>query len=237
MTLVMTASRGGFVGLAMCMRGRRLSVSAPHFVQPHRRLGLRFADRADRARDALLAVRQPARRAHVGHRVTIDASEASSGRSEIWANAARRDVRESDHVHHRFRLGRVLVDAVPVLAAQSLSRVVVQPRARRPHLRRLPDVLRDRPCAPREPARGPPARGQLIAFVLGGVRCRDRGVLRRSVQAVVLFLDVHRRRDAPRVVRRAQPAPKPVPSRERLRRTRKPALTRDPYGWASRSRR
>ena len=78
-------------------------------------------------RPELLAVRRPADRTHFRADRQIDATEASSGRSEIWADLFATCC-STDHLHHRLRLECVLVVAVPLLAAQPLLRAVVQPR-------------------------------------------------------------------------------------------------------------
>ena len=89
----------------------------------------------------------------------------------------RRHVAEPDHLHHRFRLECLLVHAVPLLAAQSLLRAVVQPRPGRPVLRQLPAVLRDRARAARQPRRPTPPhtrpahRLRASAALLCAARC------------------------------------------------------------------
>ena len=60
----------------------------------------------------------------------------------------------ADHLHHRLRLGCVLVVSVPLLAAQPLLLAVVQPRAGRPVLGRYLLFGAIGAGAPRQPGRG-----------------------------------------------------------------------------------
>ena len=121
MTLVMTASRGGFVGLAMCC-----AVGAylyRHLISYSRIAGWVFA--------ALILLVLVVTFSPYGNLLaermmgtgSIDANTASSGRSDIWATALAVDGRASDHLHHGLWLGCLLVDAFPVRDAQPLSRI------------------------------------------------------------------------------------------------------------------
>ena len=60
-----------------------------------------------------------------------------------------------------------------------------------------------------------------------------RGVLRRPARSLDLFLDVHRHRDAPGVVRCTRDRRRSRRSRSRRRQRLRAALPRDAYGWAS----
>jgi len=228
MTLVMTASRGGFVGLAMCC-----AVGAylyRHLISYNRVAGWAFGSLillvlvvSFSQYGNLLAERL------IGESSNIDASSASSGRSDIWATALATmfahpitfitgfgwDVywsmpfEFSPHNHYLalwFNLGLIGLFSGSYLLFTAIG------RARRASLRALP-----------------PVRGQLIGFTLGAV----------GVATAVFFVDLHKPwfyfwMYAGLVMRlvlsvEQQPAkvtvPKPgAPERE-------PVVGRDPFGW------
>jgi hypothetical protein len=238
--LVMTASRGGFVGIIVgCAIGLYLF---RHLISYNRIAGwvgcsvvlfvlvMSFSEYG-----GLLTERV------FGQTSNIDATEASSGRTEIWANLLftmfqtpvtfltgfgwnvywSMPFRFSPHNHYLaswFNLGLVGLVCSSYLIFSAIG------RARRASLEARP-----------------PLRGQLIAFVVGGT----------AVATAVFFVDLH----TPwmyfwmytgvvmRLVTCVQlspvvasvPAPTIVePGREGVRRGRvpKPALARDPYGWS-----
>ncbi len=229
MTLVMTASRGGFVGLAMCC-----AVGAylyRHLISYSRIAGWVFA--------ALILLVLVVTFSPYGNLLaermmgtgSIDASTASSGRSDIWTTALAAmvahpltfitgfgwDVYSSmpfqfaTHNHYLnlwFNLGLLGLACGTYLLFSGIG------RARRASLQAAP-----------------PYRGQLIAFVLGGV----------GVATAVFFVDLHQPwyyfwMYAGVVMRlvllvQRQPAKVPVTSASDAP-LRRPTSRRDPYGWA-----
>lgn len=225
--LVMTASRGGFVGLIVaCAVGAYLY---RHLVSYSRAAGwvlgplvlfvlvMSFSEYG-----GLLTERV------FGQTSNIDINEASSGRSEIWANLLFTmfqnpitfitgfgwDVywsfpfRFSPHNHYLalwFNLGLVGLFTGCYLLFSAIARA------------RRASVLAK-----------PPLRGQLIAFVLGAT----------AVCAAVFFVDLH----SPwgyfwmytgvimRLVLCVEPKAATVPAADR--RSREPTPARDAYGWA-----
>jgi len=228
LTLVMTASRGGFVGLAMCC-----AVGAylyRHLISYSRIAGWVFA--------AMIVLVLVVTFSPYGNLLAermlgtgnIDASTASSGRSDIWATALAAMVAHpltfitgygwnvynsmpfqfATHNHYLnlwFNLGLIGLLCGSYLLFSAIG------RARRASLQAAP-----------------PYRGQLIAFVLGVV----------GVATAVFFVDLH---DpwyyfwmyagvAMRLVLlvQRQPAQVPVP-RPADAPVRRPTPRRDPYGW------
>lgn len=234
--LVMTASRGGFVGMIVaCAIGLYLF---RHLISYNRAAGwvggslllfVLFMGLSDYG--GLLTERV------FGQTSNIDATEASSGRTEIWANLlytmfqnpvtfftgfgwnvySSMPFRFAPHNHYLalwFNLGLVGLICGGYLLFSAIG------RARRASLEARP-----------------PLRGQLIAFVIGGT----------AVAGAVFFVDLHtpwmyfwmytgvvmrlvtcvEKAPAPAI------APEPV-TREGRRRSRalKPALARDAYGWS-----
>jgi O-antigen ligase len=231
MTLVMTASRGGFVGFAMCC-----AVGAylyRHLISYSRVAGWVFG--------SLILLVLVVSFSQYGNLLaermigtgSIDASTASSGRSDIWATALGAmfanpitlitgygwDVywsmafQFSPHNHYLalwFNLGLIGLACGTYLLFSAIG------RARRASLHAAP-----------------PLRGQLIAFVLGTV----------GVATAVFFVDLHKPwyyfwMYAGVVMRLAlcverNPAKVPAP---RLSDEQSPArrpIQRDPYGWAN----
>ena len=164
------------------VRGGRLSIPPSHFLQPHRRLGVRLADPAGADR-VVLAIRQPARRTHdrdVGlhrrqhrvfgtqrhlggprsppcSRIRSPSSPASDGmRTRTCRSSSRRTTTTS-------RCGSTSAWSACSAAPICCSRRSVARAARA--------------CAPRRRL-----RGQLIAFVLGTV----------GVCTAVFFVDLHK---------------------------------------------
>jgi len=229
MTLVMTASRGGFVGLAMCC-----AVGAflyRHLISYSRIAGWVFA--------AMILLVLVVTFSHYGNLLAermmgtgdVDTNTASSGRSEIWTTALAAmvahpltfitgfgwDVYSSmpfefathnHYLHLWFNLGLVGLACGSYLLFSGIG------RARRASLQAAP-----------------PYRGQLIAFVLGGV----------GVATAVFFVDLHQPwyyfwMYAGVVMRlvllvQRKPAKVPVTSAADALLPR-PASRRDPYGWA-----
>lgn len=225
MTLVMTASRGGFVGLAMaCAVGAYLY---RHLISYSRISGWVFASMIL----LVLVVTFSQYGNLLAERLlgtgSIDASTASSGRNDIWSTALAAmvanpltfitgygwDVYSSmpfqfaTHNHYLnlwFNLGLVGLLCGSYLLFSGIG------RARRASLQSLP-----------------PLRGQLIAYVLGGV----------GVATAVFFVDLHDpwyyfwmyagvvMRLVLCVQRSAVKAPEVVPP------IRRPTARRDPYGW------
>jgi O-antigen ligase len=229
MTLVMTASRGGFVGLAMCC-----AVGAflyRHLISYSRIAGWVFA--------ALILLVLVVSFSHYGNLLAermmgtgdVDTNTASSGRSEIWTTALAAmvahpitfitgfgwDVYSSmpfefathnHYLHLWFNLGLVGLACGSYLLFSGIG------RARRASLQAAP-----------------PYRGQLIAFVLGGV----------GVATAVFFVDLHQPwyyfwMYAGVVMRlvllvQRKPAKVPVTSASEVP-LRLPTSRRDPYGWA-----
>ena len=229
MTLMMTASRGGFVGLAMaCAVGAFLY---RHLISYSRIAGWVFATLillvlvvAFSSYGNLLAERM------LGAG-SADVGTVSSGRSDIWATALAAmvahpitfitgfgwDVYSSmpfefathnHYLHLWFNLGLVGLACGSYLLFSGIG------RARRASLQAAP-----------------PYRGQLIAFVLGGV----------GVATAVFFVDLHQPwyyfwMYAGVVMRlvllvQRKPAKVPVTSAADALLPR-PASRRDPYGWA-----
>jgi hypothetical protein len=225
--LVMTASRGGFVGLAMsCAVGAYLY---RHLISYSRISGWVFGSLillvlvvSFSQYGNLLAERI------IGQSGSIDVSTASSGRSDIWATAlgamfanpitfitgygwdvyASMPFQFATHNHYLnlwFNLGLVGLLCGSYLLFSSIG------RARRASLRAIP-----------------PMRGQLIAFALGTV----------GVATAVFFVELHKpwfyfwmyTGAVMRLVlcaeRSAVKAPEPAPP------LRRPAPRRDPYGWS-----
>jgi O-antigen ligase len=228
MTLVMTASRGGFVGLAMaCAVGAYLY---RHLISYSRIAGWVFASMIL----LVLVVTFSPYGNLLAERMLgtgdIDASTASSGRSDIWATALAAMVAHpltfitgygwnvynsmpfqfATHNHYLnlwFNLGLIGLLCGSYLLFSAIG------RARRASLQAAP-----------------PYRGQLIAFVLGVV----------GVATAVFFVDLH---DpwyyfwmyAGVVMRlvllvQRQPATVPVPRPAEMP-VRRPTPRRDPYGW------
>lgn len=229
MTLVMTASRGGFVGLAMsCAVGAFLY---RHLISYSRIAGWVFA--------ALILLVLVVTFSPYGNLLaermlgtgSIDASTASSGRSDIWTTAIAAMVAHpltfitgfgwnvynsmpfqfATHNHYLnlwFNLGLLGLACGTYLLFSGIS------RARRASLQAAP-----------------PYRGQLIAFVLGGV----------GVATAVFFVDLYQPwyyfwMYAGVVMRlvllvQRKPAKVPVTSAADAPLPR-PASRRDPYGWA-----
>jgi len=237
--LVMTASRGGFVGMIVgCAIGLYLF---RHLISYNRIAGwvagsllLFVAVMSFSEYGGLLTERV------FGQTSNIDATEASSGRTEIWANLLytmfeqpitfvtgfgwnvywSMPFRFSPHNHYLaswFNLGLVGLICGSYLIFSAIG------RARR--------ASQDAQ---------PPLRGQLIAFVVGGT----------AVAAAVFFVDLHTpwiyfwmytgvvMRLVTCVQRMPVAAPAPAlveeVGRDGRRRPRvlKPALARDSYGWA-----
>jgi len=226
MTLVMTASRGGFVGLAMmCAVGAYLY---RHLISYSRISGWVFG--------SLILLVLIVSFSHYGNLLaermigtgSIDASTASSGRSDIWATALGAMVAHpitfitgfgwdayaympfhfSPHNHYLalwFNLGLVGLFFGSYLLFSAIG------RARRASL-----------------LAAPPLRGQLIAFVLGTV----------GVATAIFFVDLHKPwfyfwmygGVVMRMVLCAEQAPVTQEVAPRLKR---PAVRRDPYGWAN----
>ena len=229
MTLVMTGSRGGFVGLAMCC-----AVGAylyRHLISYSRVAGWAFG--------LLILLVLVVSFSQYGNLLaerlagtgSIDASTASSGRSDIWATALAAMFSNpitfitgygwnvywsmafqfSPHNHYLalwFNLGLIGLFCGSYLLFSAIG------RARRASLRAVP-----------------PMRGQLIAFVLGGV----------GIATAVFFVDLYKpwfyfwmyAGVAMRMVLCAEqsPAAQPVIS-DATAVARRPAARRDPYGWA-----
>ena len=227
MTLVMTASRGGFVGLAMmCAVGAYLY---RHLISYSRIAGWVFG--------ALIVLVLIVSFSQYGNLLaermigtgSIDASTASSGRSEIWADAlavmfshpltfitgfgwdayAYMPFQYSPHNHYLalwFNLGLVGLFSGSYLLFSAIG------RARRASLRAAA-----------------PMRGQLVAFVLGTV----------GVCTAVFFVDLHKpwfyfwmyAGVAMRMALCVEQAPVKEPVV--VPRLRRPVVRRDPYGWAN----
>ena len=229
MTLVMTASRGGFVGLAMCC-----AVGAflyRHLISYSRIAGWVFA--------ALILLVLVVTFSHYGNLLAermlgtgdVDTNTASSGRSEIWTTALAAmiahpitfitgfgwDVYSSmpfefathnHYLHLWFNLGLVGLACGSYLLFSGIG------RARRASLQAAP-----------------PYRGQLIAFVLGGV----------GIATAVFFVDLHQpwyyfwmyAGVVMRLVLLVQRKPAKVPVTSAADAPlRLPTTRRDPYGWA-----
>jgi O-antigen ligase len=228
-TLFMTASRGGFVGLALS-----LAVGAylyRHLISYGRIAGWIFG--------ALIVLVVFVSFSQYGNLLaermmgtgSIDASTASSGRSDIWATAFAAmfanpitlitgygwnvywsmPFQFSPHNHYLalwFNLGLLGLFCGCYLLFAPIR------RARRASLRALP-----------------PARGQLIAFVMGGV----------GIATAVFFVDLYNPwfyfwMYCGTVMRLALcveqvPATQPAVAGETMA-ARRPAVRRDPYGWA-----
>ena len=224
--LVTTASRGGFVGLAMAFATGAYLYR--HLISYSRAAGWALGMLvvlvvvvALSPYAGLLAERT------IGEATSFDANSASSGRSEIWANLLAAMVQApitfvtgfgwdvywampfafSPHNHYLslwFNLGLVGLLCGTYLLFSAISRA-----------RRASEHA------------APPYRGQLIAFVMGGV----------GVATAVFFVDLY----APwyyfwmygglmmRLALCVNEAPATVP--ERAPRARLPTIRRDPYGW------
>jgi O-antigen ligase len=226
MTLVMTASRGGFVGLAMaCAVGAYLY---RHLISYGRISGWVFGSLivlvlivSFSQYGNLLAERM------IGTSGSIDANTASSGRSDIWATAlgvmfrhpisfitgfgwdayAYMPFQFSPHNHYLalwFNLGLVGLFFGSYLLFSAIG------RARRASLHAAP-----------------PVRGQLIAFVLGTV----------GVCTAVFFVDLHKPwfyfwMYAGLVMRMVLCVEQePVQQAAAAPKSRRPVVRRDPYGW------
>ena len=225
MTLVMTASRGGFVGLAMmCAAGAYLY---RHLISYSRVAGWVFA--------TMIVLVLFISFSHYGNLLaermmgtgSIDANTASSGRSDIWAEAlgvmfthpitfitgfgwdayAYMPFQFSPHNHYLglwFNLGLVGLFFGSYLLFAAIS------RARRASLRAAS-----------------PYRGQLIAFVLGTI----------GVVTAVFFVDLHKpwfyfwmyAGVVMRIVLVAEKEPVTERARPKIKRH---APQRDPFGWA-----
>jgi O-antigen ligase len=225
--LVMTASRGGFVGLAMaCAVGAYLY---RHLISYSRVTGWALGAMvimvvlvAISPYGGLLAERM------IGQTGSIDVSDASSGRSDIWTGAlavmfqhpitfltgygwnvyASMPFLFSPHNHYLalwFNLGLVGLLCGTFLLFTAIGRA-----------RRASVIAK------------PPYRGQLIAFVLGTV----------GLCAAVFFVDLHKPwyyfwMYGGLVMRLAlcvNELPAPVPEKAAL--PRQAIAKRDPYGWA-----
>jgi hypothetical protein len=228
MTLVMTASRGGFVGLAMmCAVGAYLY---RHLISYSRISGWVFGSLillvlvvSFSQYGNLLAERM------IGTSGSIDANTASSGRSDIWWDAlvvmfahpitlitgfgwdayAYMPFQFSPHNHYLalwFNLGLVGLACGTYLLFSAIG------RARRASLHAAP-----------------PLRGQLIAFVLGTV----------GVVTAVFFVDLHKPwfyfwMYAGLAMRMAICADQdPVREAAVAPPLRRPVVRRDPFGWAN----
>jgi O-antigen ligase len=226
MTLVMTASRGGFVGLAMmCAVGAYLY---RHHIAYSRIAGWVFGSLillvlvvSFSQYGNLLAERM------IGTSGSIDTSTASSGRSDIWATAiatmfahplsfvtgygwdvySSMPFQFSPHNHYLalwFNLGLVGLFFGSYLLFSAIG------RARRASMHATP-----------------PLRGQLIAFVIGTV----------GVCTAVFFVDLHKPwfyfwMYTGLVMRMVLCVDKnPVQQPVTAQRPRRPAVRRDPYGW------
>jgi hypothetical protein len=226
--LVTTASRGGFVGLAMAFATGAYLYR--HLVSYSRAAGwalgilvLLVVAVAFSPYAGLLAERT------IGEARSFDANSASSGRSEIWAD-----------------LFRVMVEApVTFITGYGWDVYWSMPFAFSPHNHFLAlwfnlglvgllcgsyllfsAIHRARRASAHA---APPYRGQLIAFVMGAV----------GVCTAVFFVDLY----APwyyfwmygglvmRLSLCVNEAPAAVP--ERVPRVRVPTTRRDPYGWAN----
>jgi O-antigen ligase len=228
--LAMTASRGGLVGLVVaCAIGAYLY---RHLISYSRIAGYAFAAivvgvvlLSFSRYGGLLAERV------FGDTGVVDTTEASSGRTEIWANMLYTmwqhpltfltgygwDVywafafRFSPHNHYLalwFNLGVIGLGTGCYLLFAAIGKT------------RRASLLAE-----------PPLRGQLIAFTIGAI----------AVSAAVFFVDLHNPwvyywMYAGLAVRLAlcveeSPAPAPVPAR--VRRPASRPVPRDPYGWAS----
>ena len=229
MTLVMTASRGGFVGLAMCC-----AVGAflyRHLISYSRIAGWVFA--------ALILLVLVVAFSPYGNLLaermmgtgSIDTTTASSGRSDIWTTALAAMVAHpitfitgfgwnvyssmpfeyathNHYLHLWFNLGLLGLACGTYVLFSGIG------RARRASLQAAP-----------------PYRGQLIAFVLGGV----------GIVTAVFFVDLHQPwyyfwMYAGVVMRlvllvQRKPAKVPVTSASDVP-LRLPTSRRDPYGWA-----
>ncbi len=181
MALAMTASRGGIVGVVLaCAIGAYLY---RQLISYSRVAGWVFGIAgAAGARPEFLAVRRPADRArlrpdiqHRRHRGILR-PQRDLGRPVRHHGAA------ADHLHHRFRLERLLVVAVPLLAAQPLLLAVVQPRPGRPAHRLLPAVLA------RSRARAAPASWPSRRYAASSSRSCIGGI---AVCGAVFFVELH----------------------------------------------
>ena len=229
LTLVMTASRGGFVGLAMsCAVGAYLY---RHLISYSRIAGWVFA--------AMILLVLVVTFSPYGNLLaermmgtgSIDASTASSGRSDIWTTALAAMVdhpltfitgygwnvyssmpfqfaTHNHYLHLWFNLGLLGLACGSYLLLSGIA------RARRASLQAAP-----------------PYRGHLIAFVLGTV----------AVGTAVFFVDLHQpwyyfwmyAGVVMRLVLLVQRQPAKVPVTRTAGATlRPPAPRRDPYGWA-----
>jgi O-antigen ligase len=226
MTLVMTASRGGFVGLAM-------SIAVGAYLYRHLISYSRIAGWIFGSLILLILVVSFSQYGNLLAERMVgtgsgDASSASSGRSDIWATLLAAmfanpislitgfgwdtywsmPFQFSPHNHYLalwFNLGLVGLICGAYLLFSAIG------RARRASLHARP-----------------PARGQLIAFVLGGV----------GVATAVFFVDLYKpwfyfwmyAGAAMRLVMCAEhsPAKQAVTTAPATR----PAVRRDPYGWA-----
>jgi len=229
MTLVMTGSRGGFVGLAMCC-----AVGAylyRHLISYSRVAGWAFALLILLVLVVSLSPYGNLLAERLAGTGSVDASTASSGRSDIWATLLAAmfanpitfitgfgwnvywsmPFQFSPHNHYLalwFNLGLIGLFCGSYLLFSAIG------RARRASLRAVP-----------------PMRGQLIAFVLGGV----------GIATAVFFVDLYKpwfyfwmyAGVAMRMVLLAEqsPATQPVASAA-MAATRRPSVRRDPYGWA-----
>jgi len=232
MTLVMTASRGGFVGLAMCCAAGAYLYR--HHISYSRVSGWVFGSLILLVLIVSLSPYGNLLAERMIGTGSIDASTASSGRSDIWATALAAmfanpisfitgygwDVywsmafQFSPHNHYLalwFNLGLVGLISGCYLLFSAIG------RARRASLRAAP-----------------PLRGQLIAFVLGAV----------GVATAVFFVDLYEpwfyfwmyggavMRLALCVERSPAKVPAPQVSDPQTL-VRRPSVRRDPYGWAS----
>jgi O-antigen ligase len=228
LTLCMTASRGGFVGLAMaCAVGAFLY---RHLISYSRVAGWAFA--------AMILLVLVVTFSPYGNLLaermmgtnSIDASTASSGRSDIWATAlavmvahpltfitgfgwnvyASMPFQFSTHNHYLwlwFNLGLIGLFCGSYLLFSGIA------RARRASLHAKP-----------------PYRGQLIGFVLGAV----------GVATAVFFVDLHNpwyyfwmyAGVVMRLVLLVQRQAAKAPAARAEAPVRLPAPRRDPYGWA-----
>ena len=230
LTLVMTASRGGFVGLAMCC-----AVGAflyRHLISYSRIAGWVFA--------AMILLVLVVTFSPYGNLLaermmgtgSIDREYGVFGTQRHLGDGAGRDGRASTHLHHGLRLGRLLrrclsssrrTTTISICGSTSASLGLACGtyvlfsgigRARRASLQAAP-----------------PYRGQLIAFVLGVV----------GVATAVFFVDLHQPwyyfwMYAGVVMRlvllvQRKPAKVPVTSASDVP-LRLPTSRRDPYGWA-----
>ena len=217
----MTASRGGFVGLALWLRGRCLPVPPSRVVQPRRGLGVRIAALVLVSRHQLLAIRRTCSpSACSGRRPTSMRPRRPRVAARSGSTLFTTMLQHADHVHHRLRLGCVLV-----VCRSGSRRTTTTSRCGSTsgwsalfcgsYL--LFSAHRAR--APRQPGRRaaatPAASSRFVHRRHRGVR---RRVLRRAARTLDVLLDVRRHRHAPgRCVSSRRPCRWRAPERRPLR--------------------